>query len=923
MNEDRPNPDALLAAFRSEHRNDGRGSLRIFFGYAPGVGKTFSMLQTAHRAIEAGRDVVVGYVERHARPETLALLNGIESLPVREALHQGIQLSEFDLDGALQRRPELLLVDELAHSNAEGSRHAKRWQDIDEVLAAGINVWTTLNVQHIESLNDIIGQITGVVVRETIPDHVFESADELELVDITPDELLERLNGGKIYLPEQAQKALLGFFQRSNLSALREMSLRRAASRVHYDVESERQLRSDAKPWATTERFLVCVGPSPSTARVIRTAKRMAVALEAQWVAMSVDVPGKQLDRVAAARVAQHFRLAERLGAETVTLCDENIAKSVLDYARSRNVTKIFIGKPLQSRWKQLVSRSVVDQLLDASREIDVYIIQGGAEPEESLSAEHHATAWIPGIVLAKIIAVTVLSGLVAALMSSVIAASPEANSAMIFLAGIAFVAFRYGRVPAIVSTVLAVLAFDFFFVPPFYTFAVSDTQYVVTFGVMLSIGILISTLASRLRFQLTHSRRRELRTNALYDLGKQLCAITGRDFLVAAACTKLAELVHGEVAAFLLNAADDIEVVYGSGGVIASHSLSIPVANWVIAHEQIAGCETNTLPNANASYFPVLGANGCLGAIAIRAHGNPARIVAPEQRQLIDACINQLALAIERDQLVIDAADARVQMEAEQLRSTLLSSVSHDLKTPLAAIAGASSTLLANSKLDDVSRVQMLETVANEATRLNRLLENILQMSKLASGVVTPNLQWHVLEEIVGSAINRTQRDLQDHIITTQLADDLPLIHVDGILIEQLLINLLENAAKYTPRGSHLWIGAAMDASQLILSVCDDGPGVPKGEEKRIFEKFYRSSNMPDDGRGSGLGLAICRAIAKVHNGTIEACPATDRALPPKFENGAIQDSRQNVNGSGLCVTVRLPTPTETPVVPNDRISQ
>lgn len=870
MSDGRPDADLLLAQVQAEEAHTRRGLMRIFFGYAAGVGKTYTMLETAHKARAEGREVVVGYIEPHARAETQALTAGLETLPPRELEYRGVILREFDVDAALARRPELLLVDELAHTNAEGCRHEKRWQDIEELLNAGIHVWTTLNVQHIESLNDVIGQITGVVVRETVPDRVFDSADELELVDITPEELLARLRAGKVYVPEQAQRAIQSFFQKSNLAALRELSLRQAAQRVHTDVESARRAKSVVQPWATAERLLVCVGPSPTTPRVIRTAKRMAAALDAPWLAVSIDLTGERESGVHS-QIAQHFRLAEQLGAETVTIPGQNIAEALIDYARSRNVTKLFIGKTNQPRWKRLLFGTVVDELLERSGDIDVYVIHGHEERAEKTPARGTAPARIDWLPYAKSFAVVVLTACLAYALRSVHFADAEANTVMLFLAAVAWVAYRYGRVPSIFASILSVMAFDFFFVPPHLTFAVSDVQYLVTFTGLFAIGLVISTLTARLRAQVESTRWRERRTAALYELGKQLSSLYGRVFLLGAAGNKIADMLGGEVAIYLREPDGKMEIAFGHETSIAKHAVSLPAAQWVSDHEQVAGSGTNTLPNAVALFVPLSGSQGTHGAIAIRA-ADTARLLAPEGRRVLEACANQLALALERDQLAIDAAEARIQAEAEQVRSSLLSSVSHDLKTPLAAIAGASSSLLQSATLDEDTRRQLLETVADEAARLNRLLENILQMSKLDAGAATPNRQWHVLEELVGSALLRTRRELAQHQVSVHLPDDLPLLFVDGLLMEQVFVNLFENAARYTPAGTVVTVRAAIDGRHLRIAVADNGPGLPAGAEERIFDKFYRASPMADAGRGSGLGLAICRAIIKAHGGSIVA---------------------------------------------------
>lgn len=864
----RPNPDELLAHLRTEESLSQKGKLKIFFGYAAGVGKTYAMLEAAHHAKASGREVVVGYVESHGRPETEALLIGLQSLPIRTIEHRGVLLREFDNDAALARRPDLLLVDELAHSNPEGSRHCKRWQDVAELLDAGINVWTTLNVQHIESLNDVIGQITGVTVREAVPDRIFELADDLELVDLSPEELLGRLRAGKVYVPAQAERALEHFFQKANLAALRELALRQAAKRIHTEVESARRQRAATAPWATADRLLVCVGPSPTTARVIRTAKQMAAALDAPWLAVCVEQTGIAADPAAGQRVADHLRLAERLGAETVTLTGSDVAKTILDFARTHNVTKVFIGKTHSPRWRRLLRGGVVDDLLENSGDIDVYVIQGKEEarqrsplPRPAKVARRRDYLAAGGIV--------VLGALVAAGLSHLRTA--EANLVMVFLAVVAVIAFRFGRGPAIWASVASVLIFDFFFVPPQGSFSVNDTQYVFTFAVFLAIGMLISTLAARLQAQVELGTQRERRTLALFRLGKQLSALAGDVFLVNATGQHLREMVDGEVAVYLAGDQETPVVVFGEDTSIARHPVSIPAAHWVMKHDQIAGRGTDTLPNAAALFVPLSGSQQPLGVIAVRVE-NMEWLLQPQQRQLLESCANQLALALERDRMTVAAGNARVKAEAEQVRSTLLSSVSHDLKTPLAAIAGASSSLLQTELPGGGTQRELLETISEEAGRLNRLLENILQISRLDSGSVAPNKQWHLLEDIIGSALHRTRSDLQHHPVEVCIAPQMPLIFVDGLLLEQILVNLFENAARYTPAGTEIRITGTTEGRMLAVSVADNGPGLVSGTEERVFDRFYRGTTSTDVGRGSGLGLAICRAIVKLHGGTIEA---------------------------------------------------
>lgn len=867
--ESRPDPNALLALTSGEGGTTKRGRLKIFFGYAAGVGKTYAMLQNAKLAKSAGKDVVLGYIEPHARPNTQALMIGFESIPCRLIDYRSVAIREFDIDAAVKRHPQILLVDELAHTNAEGSRHAKRWQDIDELLEAGIDVWTTLNVQHLDSLNDIVGQITGVAVRETLPDHVFESANEIELVDLPPDDLIDRLNQGHVYLPAQAQKALQSFFHKSNLHALREISLRQAASRIHSDVEVARKSQSSSATWATSERLLVCVGPSPTTAKVIRTAKRMAIALNAPWMAVSVELPDVAVREAAKARIAEHFNLAERLGAETITLAGSSVVNTILEYAKHRNVTKIFVGKTNVSKWKRYFAGSLVDHLIESSKAIDVYVIHGETE---KISTFHRNRSRLSLDSLGAFAAIfaTCISGGIAAILRTVRIADSEANTVMIFLASVALIAFRFGTSAAILASVLAVLVFDFFFVPPYLTFAISDTQYLVTFVIMLAIGFLISTLASRLKTQIENSRKREHRTNALYELGKQLSSVYGEVFLINTAAQRISEMLSSEVAVFLKRPKGQVEQTYGN--IVDPQSVSVAAAQWTIEHQQISGRGTNTLPNADSLFIPLQGSQTCLGCLALINDEDPAQLLQPDSRRLIDTCASQLALALERDQMAINASDSKLQAETERLRNTLLASVSHDLKTPLASIAGSSSVLLRSKSMDPITHDQLLESIFREANRLNRVLSNIMQMTRLEAGASNPNFKWHLIEEIMGSALHRTSDDLTGHRIETNIQPDLPLVLVDDVLLEQVFINLLDNAAKYTPQNSLIRLDCRAENEQVRISIRDYGPGIPQGMEERIFEKFYRANAAPDSGGGNGLGLAICRAIITILGGSITA---------------------------------------------------
>jgi two-component system sensor histidine kinase KdpD len=872
MSDGRPNPDQLLAQFAADEAKAQQGRLKIFFGYAAGVGKTFSMLEAARREKKAGVDVVVGYVEPHGRRETEALLDGLEVLPLRVVPYRGVQLKEFDLDAVLRRRPSVVLVDELAHTNAEGCRHAKRWQDVFEILDAGIDVYTTLNVQHIESLNDVIAQITGVAVRETLPDAVIDRADDIELIDITPDELLQRLQQGKVYISAQAERALEHFFQHPKLAALRELSLRQAARRLQRDVDEGRTDSRSQKLWPTSERLLVCVGPSPKGAKLIRAAKRMASALDAEWRVVSVDTGNaSQRSTSAKQQVAAHLHLAESLGAEVHQLVGENVASTILTYARSRNVGHVLVGKTAEPFWRRWLVGSTVDQLIRESGDIDIFLVQGEEEgaitPVERIARVRHTPTlhWIAatGIVLLA----TVLGWLMHRL------ALTEANIIMVYLAGVAIVSVFFGRGPSVVASVLSVIIYDLFFVPPYLSFAVADAQYLLTFAVMLVIGLLISGITARVRQQIMESQERERSTHSLYRLTRQLGEATGVEFLISMAGERLKELFEADVTVALRDDGGRLDERFGGSSAILKDGSNEAVATWVAEHHQSAGRGTDTLPNASALFLPLIGTQSTIGVVGIRT-ADPDRFGDPDQRQLLDTCVRQIALAIERDLLALKAYEAKLDVESERLRSSLLSSVSHDLRTPLAVISGATSSILESSggRLS-ASEQSLLTSAREESQRLSRLVENLLDMTRLESSSINAHREPHVVEELVGSAVDRVESLLKEQRIEMDVPPDLPLISVDGILVEQMLVNLLENAIRHSPPSGIITVSAKTTKGMVELSIRDQGEGLPPGEEKRVFEKFFQSANRrPDSRRGVGLGLAICKAVADIHEGTIEA---------------------------------------------------
>jgi two-component system sensor histidine kinase KdpD len=868
MDDKRPNPDEILVRVKNAEAKKNRGKLRIFFGYAAGVGKTYAMLLQARRQQAAGIDVVVGYVEPHGRQETEALLQGLETIPFKMLEYRGITIREFDLDAALTRHPQLILVDELAHTNAEGLRHTKRWQDVEELLAAGIDVYTSLNVQHIESLNDVIAQVTGVVVRETLPDAVFEQADEIELIDLTPEQLLQRLQEGKVYVTAQAQRAIQSFFQRANLVALRELSLRRSADRIHADVQSERGLHPNRPTWPTTERLLVCVSPSPHSVKLIRSAKRMASSLQAEWIVASVETPKLvAMGSAARHRLVGHLHLAEQLGAETVTLSGRDAADEIVRYARSRNVTKIIVGKTEEPRWKAYLFGSFLDELLRRSGEIDVYVIRGIGEAA-TLPPDRSAEPWDWKPYAWTTLIVAVCGGLAGVMRWIELA---EANIVAVFLLGVVLAAIRFGRGAGICASIASVLVYDFFLVPPYLTFAVSDTQYLITFGVMLLIAVVTSTLTARLREQTDAARERERRTESLYRLTRQLAGASGSEFLVGMAGKQIQEMFGGDVAIYLPDDDGRLQPRLGRESSLVKNANSLAVAQWVFEHDQVAGAGTDTLPQAVAMFVPLTSSQTVVGVLALRPP-DLDRLRSPDQRRMLETCASQIALALERDKLTLDASRVYMQAETERLRSSLLSSVSHDLRTPLAAIAGASSSLLETTSHDNgATSRELLQTIFDESHRLSRLVDNLLQMTRIESGGIQVRKEWEVLEEIVGSALHRLSSPLGNRVVKIDIPPDLSLLPMDGLLVEQVLINLLDNAIKYSPPESELQIRARADGRACTVEVCDCGQGIAPGDERRIFDKFYRGESSQHR-QGAGLGLAICQAIVQAHGGTIHA---------------------------------------------------
>jgi two-component system sensor histidine kinase KdpD len=880
MENERPNPDELLARVQREEREETRGKLRIFFGACAGVGKTYAMLLAAREQRDEGVDVVVGLVETHGRKETAGLLEGLEVLPRQSIPYRGVELQELDLDAALKRKPRLIVVDELAHTNAPGARHAKRWQDIAELLDAGIDVYSAMNVQHLESLNDVVGKITGIRVWETVPDHVFDDAHEVELVDLPPDELIERLHEGKVYMPEAAAGALANFFRKGNLIALRELALRRTAERVDRQMREYRTDEGIEAGWPVAERIIVCVGPGANAERTVRAGARIAARMKADWTAVYVETPRLQrLPDAERDRVLRTLRLAERLGGIAITLGGGDVAEEILAYARASNATRIVVGRARREGLRGWLALSVADRIVAGAADLEVLVV--GREVEEAAAAPAKALiarsrdhlgveqrrrrrwqgyAWTA-------IAVAIATG-VAALLDPFI---EPANQVMIYLLGVTLVAMRLGRGPSVLAAVGSVVAFDFFFVAPRWSFAVSDTEYLVTFAVMLAVGLIISGLAANIRTRARIAGYREQRTAALYAMSRELGTADDLDEMLRIAVKHVAQVFESQAVILLPDRDGRIRYPRAGGTNASLRGADLSVAQWVFDHAEPAGIGTDTLPGASAHYLPLPGSQALIGVLAILP-ANARRVFVPEQQRLLETFASQIALALERAQLGAAAKQSELSAESERLRNALLAAISHDLRTPLASIVGASSSLLERGeRMDAPARAELARAIHEEAGRMSGLIDNVLDMARLQSGAANLNRQWHPLEEIVGATLKRLERVLAGHRVVTHIPADLPLVNVDGVLIGQLLANLLENAAKYTPAGTTVSISAEAGNEEIVVSVADEGPGLPPGEEERVFEKFHRAA-LEAAQSGVGLGLSICKAIVQAHGGAISA---------------------------------------------------
>ena len=875
MAESRPDPDALLAQVKAEEARARRGKLRIFFGATAGVGKTFAMLSAAH-AVRLATEIVVGYVEPHGRAETENLIAGLERLPTLPVEYRGMVRQEFYLDAALKRRPAILLVDELAHSNLVGGepppRHPKRWQDIEELLESGINVWTTLNVQHLESLNDVVSQITGVRQRETLPDRIFDTADEIELIDLPPDDLLARLLGGKVYVPDEIGTAVERFFRKPNLIALRELALRRMTDRVEAAARASLAGDRTSREWLAQDHLLVAVGPDRQAEQLVRAGKRMADALRAQWTVVYVETPALlRLSHEERNRRVDVLRLAESLGAETVTLDGPTAAAALIEYARTRRATRIIIGAPKRRGWRALWRRSTAAELVQHSRGFDVVTVaerdhaaveRRGAQAVAAAPAPFHWKRYVAAIVI---------SALCTAIAWPMFPYFELSNIVMIYLLGVVVASLRIGRLPSVLTAVLNVICLDFFFVAPRFSFAVTDVQYVVTVAVMLTIAIVIATLTASVRQQTRVAGARERRTALLYAMSRELAATRDIDSMARLAVRHVAEVFESDAVVLLPNDTGRLRFPSQPPSDSAFRGADLAIAQWVADHGRRAGLGSDTLPAAPALYLPLAEGGRGLGVLAVRPR-NPRRVLLPEQRHLLETFAGQIGLALERARLVDVAAGARVAAERETLRNTLLASISHDLRTPLAAMAGAASTLATRgAALDEPTRVALAHSIESKARDMSELVSKVLDLMRLDSGEITLRRDWESVDDLVAAALENNDERLEGRRVDLVVARDLPLVFVDATLVVQVLVNVLDNAAKYTPAGTAIAIAAEAENGFVRVTVDDNGPGFPPGDPERLFEKFQRGN---DEGTivGVGLGLSICRVIVEAHGGKIGA---------------------------------------------------
>jgi two-component system sensor histidine kinase KdpD len=868
----RPDPDALLRQPQQGHR----GRLKIFLGAAPGVGKTFEMLTSGQAQHAQGVDVVVGLVETHGRAETEALLAGLEILPRQRLPHRDRFIEEMDLDALLARRPQLALVDELAHSNAPGSRHPKRWMDVRELLEAGIDVATTMNIQHVESLNDVVASITRIRVRETVPDDVIDQADDIELIDLTPSDLIQRLQDGKVYVSQTATRAISHYFSPGNLTALRELALRRTAQRVDAQLRDHMRAHAIAGPWPAGEHVLVCITRRGADTDLVRYGRRMAELLHAPWTALHVETD-QHLSEAQRQQIAAQMRLAESLGAEAVSIPGRQVAAEVLSYAQAHNVTQIVVGaKPVSSWWRSMRGSVARDLIADA-RDIPVHVVSHRAE---ETTKQQTAASPRPDFTVRPYLASSLL---VAAALATGLALqqwlTPNSVS-LAFLTAVLAAAAWFGLGPSLYACVASVLAYNFFFLPPLYTFVIADPENVVALFFFLIAALIASNLAARMRAQTLSARERSRVTEQLYQFTRKIAAAPDLDDLLWATAYQVAVML--EVRVVLLMPQDgtlSVRAGYPPEDQLDRDNLA--AASWAWQSDRPAGRGSDNLPGVSWLFLPLRTGRGPVAVIGLE-RDRPGALLTPDQRRLLDALTDQAALAIERVHLSQDLERSRVMAETERLRSALLTSISHDLRTPLASILGAASSLESYGPLlDEGDRRDLLGTIHAEAERLNRFVANLLDMTRLEAGALSPHMEEADLGEIAASALSRAGAILAGHQAVLDLEPGIASARLDAVLFEQVLFNLLDNAAKYAPAGTTITLRVKQSRAGLLVKVLDEGPGLPEGGHISVFEKFTRFHGADRQRPGTGLGLAICRGFIEAMGGSISAANRTDRGDP------------------------------------------
>jgi two-component system sensor histidine kinase KdpD len=870
----RASPEALLALAKKE----GRGHLKIFLGAAPGVGKTYAMLTSARVEKVGGRDVVAGLVETHGRRETEALLEGYEVLPRQSIIYRNQVMKEFDVDAALARRPSLLLVDEYAHTNVPGSKHPKRWQDINELLEAGIDVWTTLNIQHLESLNEVIQQITKVRVRETVPDSVFDKADEIVLVDFPPDELLKRLAEGKVYVQETAERAVQSFFKPQNLTALRELALRRAAERIDSALVDRMQAQAIEGPWAAGERILACIGPDPYSLGIVRTAKRLADLMDAPWIAVTVEKPGHPLKEAHRRRVDEALKLAETLGADTSTLVGNDLIAELLRFARFENVTQIVIGRSRGGLIAQLFGRSLPHELVRRADDIAIHVVTGRAESESRFRFPRLSLptdfAIAPYAWSTLVVAIAVLVGEVMTMVTLF------PNVSMIFLMAVLFPAVLFGIWPAIYASFLSFLGYNFFFIEPLYTLTVAQPHELFALFVFLAVAIITSTLAGRIREQAQTAANRMRATRRLYEFTKKLSALVSLDAITEAAATEInASLGRPTV---VLRAEDGVLMLCAAWPPEdALDTASMTAARWAFEKDEPAGSATSTLPIVPWYFVPLRTPRSRVGVLGI-GQASADEALDSESRALFDALAEQTAAALERASLAREMVTARTAAETERVRNTLLASISHDFRTPLASILGSATSLLEyGKKLTPDTQKDLLVQIKSEAEGLDEMIRNLLAITRIDAGVLELRQDWVDLREVVERTVSAARRRGAEQKISVNMPDNMPPVRADATLAEQAIGNVVGNAVKHTPPGANVAVDGEVTDDAVVIRVTDDGPGIPAEVLPRVFEKFFRAPSSDaaraEGSEGTGLGLAIAKGIMEAHGGSISAASPAD----------------------------------------------